>query len=342
MTKRSRFVVVTVLIFSMVAMYGYMPVAKAASLTNVSDTISDSDVGATAVTHTLNFTTGVGLVATDYIEATLEGVTGILVGNVTCPASTTASVASNVVTCTATDAIPAAALQIIVATTTNPGTSGDYSADILTADSDDVEIESAQAKFYIIDDVTVTAHVDASLTFGVAGVASSTDVNNASCNVTTTATTTDFGTIQPGVAKTVCQELTVTTNASHGFTVTVAQDGNLESATGDDIDAFVDGTPAGAQAWTSPAGTLGSEETYGHFGVTSEDSSLSGGDTFGAAQYVGLTGVSPMEVMYHNGPADGSTANIGLTQVAYTVEIDALQEAGDYSSTLTYVATPTY
>jgi hypothetical protein len=46
--------------------------------------------------------------------------------------------------------------------------------------------------------------------------------------------------------------------------------------------------------------------------------------------------------MYHNGPSDGLTADIGTTTVAYTVGITALQEAGDYSNTLTYICTPTY
>ena len=50
----------------------------------------------------------------------------------------------------------------------------------------------------------------------------------------------------------------------------------------------------------------------------------------------------PQEVMYHGGPADGSMQDKGSVEVAYRIQITALQEAGDYTNTLTYVATPTY
>jgi hypothetical protein len=49
-----------------------------------------------------------------------------------------------------------------------------------------------------------------------------------------------------------------------------------------------------------------------------------------------------MEVMYNGSPSDGSTQNVGLAKVAYRVQISALQEAGDYTNTLTYTVTPTY
>jgi hypothetical protein len=125
--------------------------------------------------------------------------------------------------------------------------------------------------------------------------------------------------------------------------VTVFQDQNLTSATGADIDQFIDGagtaTPA---AWQAPANTLGSENTYGHFGITSEDSSLTAGDEFGSALYAGNISTA-RQVFYHNGPADGSTAHQGRTRIGYKIQIGSLQEAGtDYSNTLTYVATPTF
>ncbi len=40
---------------------------------------------------------------------------------------------------------------------------------------------------------------------------------------------------------------------------------------------------------------------------------------------------------------DGVTDDIGAAQVGYQIQITALQEAGDdYSTTLTYIATPTF
>ncbi len=343
-TKQSRFAIVAILIFSMMAMYGYMPIVRAASLTAASDTISDSDVSESNVTHVVEFTTGQDLTATYMIDITFPAEVDMTSADATCPANSTAATSSQTVTCTVDggQSLTAGDYSVTVTGTDNPGTAGGYTVQIVTETDLSVEVENGSVRFYILDDVTVTAHVDASLTFGVAGVASTTDVNGATCSVDTTATTTDFGTLDDTAPVTVCQELTVTTNATAGFSVTVFQSQNLTSAGGDEIDAFVDGTPAGAQGWTGPAETLGDVTTYGHFGLTSEDASLLAGDTFGAAQYVGFTGSTPMEVMYHDGPADGSTADIGLTQVAYTAEISAMQEAGDYTSSLTYVATATY
>ena len=52
---------------------------------------------------------------------------------------------------------------------------------------------------------------------------------------------------------------------------------------------------------------------------------------------------NPRGIFWHTGPSDGTTANIGSTTVAYTIQVGALQEAGnDYTNTLTYVATPTF
>jgi hypothetical protein len=136
--------------------------------------------------------------------------------------------------------------------------------------------------------------------------------------------------------------LNVVTNAAFGYSVTVVEDQNLTSSTGADIDVFKDGASSTPTAWTSPTNTLGNENTYGHLGVTSDDSVLSGGDEFGTQLFSGEFG-SPRQVMYHNAPADGVTAGVGSTTVAYKVEIGSLQEAGaDYTNTLTYVATPIF
>jgi hypothetical protein len=182
------------------------------------------------------------------------------------------------------------------------------------------------------------------LTFSISGTGTSTDINSAVTTGSSTTRSLAFGVLAPGVEKTLGQRLNVTTNASYGFTVTVQQDHNLLSSNGADIDAFLNGAAASTTplAWTAPAGTLGQEMTYGHFGFTARDSTLSDGDPFATALYKGFKNSVPVEIMYHNGPADGIATNIGSSTVAYSVQITALQEAGDYSSTLTYICTPTY
>ena len=229
----------------------------------------------------------------------------------------------------------------------NPDSAGSYKIRVETKDVNSTVLDRADAMVAIIDDVVVTATVSATLTFTVSGVATSTSVNGTITNASTTATTIPFGTLTVGATSTAAQNLYVTTNADDGFTVNIFQNQNLTNAGGSDIDCFRDGTCVSVpEAWgASPLGTLDTEATYGHFGITSEDSTLGtncASDDFGATLWAGFSGTTQDEVMCHTGPADGSTAHIGATRVGFQVQITALQEAGDYTNTLTYIATPTY
>jgi len=49
-----------------------------------------------------------------------------------------------------------------------------------------------------------------------------------------------------------------------------------------------------------------------------------------------------LPIFGHTGPVNGATVGVGTTTVAYKLAITDLQEAGDYSNTLTYICTPTY
>jgi hypothetical protein len=209
------------------------------------------------------------------------------------------------------------------------------------------QTDSASLRVAIIDDVVVTASVDTTLTFVITGVSSGVTTANGeggTTTVTSTATTIPWGILAPGTAKTARQDLAVTTNARNGFTVTVWQDQNLLSSNGADIDIFKDGVNGSPAAWTSPLGTLDSEDTYGHEGITSEDATLAAGDTFGSALYDAVgTSTTPLDIFYHTGPADGTTADKGATKIGYKIQINALQEAGtDYTQSLTYIATLTF
>jgi hypothetical protein len=196
----------------------------------------------------------------------------------------------------------------------------------------------------VIDRVTVTAIVDTNLTFTIAGVASSSVVNGGITSTTTTATAIAFGVLEVGASTTAAQDVSVATNAVNGFSVTVTQNQNLTSNNGADIDTFQNGNavypPA---AWAAPAGSLGIENTYGHFGITSEDTSLPAGDEYGDILFAGLTSTSTRTVLYHTGSADGTTAHIGRTRVGYRAQVSSLQEAAtDYTNQLTYVCTPIF
>jgi hypothetical protein len=320
------------------------------------DTISDSDLGATAI-HTIAFNMGDAnyLTPGEFIDIDFGSFTGAVEGNVVCPTDTSASTTPNGVGCVvdAGGFLESTSTQTItVSSVISPGSAGDYTVIIGSFDASYVEIESTDMKVYIIDDVSVTASVDAKLEFTIYGLATSTLVNGELTTGSSTPDELSFGTLDTtaGASSTLGHELKVSTNATGGFTVTVQQDHELENGAGANINSFQDSetgtgsTTPPLQSWSSPGGTIGYTNEYGHMGLTSEDSNLSwgGGDPFGDTLYAGLNDTDTLEVMYNNGPANGTGDGVGVAQVAYKIEITTLQEAGDYSNTLTYICTPTF
>lgn len=355
MTKRRNSLIIVILVFTLIAIYGFVPLVQAASLTNVRDLLSSSTNSATNVTHAVGFTTTQAITQNQYMEVIIPtGFAGVVVGNVSCPdaASTTASVEGAgpfTVKCTVNngETVEAGVKTLTITGTTNPAASGSYTINVATKTNVGADIEKSSAKVYILNAVTMNATVDASLTFAVSGLDAGDTVNGAAITATSTATTTPFGTLGVNATSSVGQRLAVSTNASNGYVVTVSQSQPLTSnAGGSTINSFRD-SPAGtgsttAAVWAAPANSLGNPDTYGHLGLTSSDISLSTGNDFGGAKYKGFAGTAGTEIMYHDDPADALTDNIGVAKVAYTVEIAGLQEAGDYTSTLTYVCTPTF
>jgi hypothetical protein len=197
----------------------------------------------------------------------------------------------------------------------------------------------------IHDDVLVTAIVPTILNFTISGIATGTaDINGTTTTVGTYPQLIPFGELAPGNAEVGGQELTVETNALNGYSVTVEADQTLTSAIGATIDAFSNGaTTTPPIGWVAPTNTLGSAETYGHWGVSSEDYTLNTGDPYGTALFAGNFITNPLEIMAATSSSDGVTDANGLTQVAYAIQIESLQEAADdYQATLTYVVTPVF
>jgi hypothetical protein len=338
--------------------------AEAGSITNASDTLSDSDLGVGS-NHTIQFTTGNGAVSgetivltfptdvnefvipnldADDIDVTVNGNEITLADN---PSGTTWGVATTTSTITFTTSTTSGAtiasssvVVIEIGTNATFGATGDTQI-INPSDPDSYEItlsgtiqDSGAFRVVILDDVVVTASVATNFTFTVGGVDSGLGVNGTTTTGTTTATSVPFLQLSNGVVKTLAQDITVTTNASEGFAVTVFQGPTgFSSTVGADIDGFIDGaytdTPS---AWVSPSANPTNENTWGHWGLTSED-----GDLFGSNLWVSPS-TTPRTVFSHNDVVNAST-----TRVGYQVEISALQEAGnDYQAVLTYVATPVF
>ncbi|MCA9357671.1 hypothetical protein KC902_00230 [Candidatus Kaiserbacteria bacterium] len=351
--------------------------AEAANVTTFSNTLSSS-APAAAADHTIAFTTPTGVAngetitvdfsdgpfvvgSVDFTDIDVATSSGEFSLAADCSGSEMASAAFSGTTLTITMCAGDGSLIAANGTTTieigtnatnqtlgdqqltNPA-AGSYEIN-LTAGS----VDTGATRVAIVETVTVTASVDTQFTFTVTGVAGGQTVNGETTGGTTTATTIPFGQLEIDTASTAAQDLVVVTNARNGFVVTVEADQQLTSSNGADIDSFRNGngdtTPT---AWEAPSQTLGDEDTYGHWGITSDDDTLtsgltnpfnvgSGGDRFAAV----LT--TPTEVFRHTGPSNGTTQGEGTTRVGYKVEVSSLQEAADdYTATLTYVATPVF
>jgi len=346
--------------------------ADAANITDVSDTLSDS-APAVVSNHTISFVTPTGVpngATTTIAMPTGFDVTSVLFTDVDMATVTDMSVAADCSGaarvaftksgqnlrfhfCAGDGGFISAGGTTTIEIGTN-ATFGSTGANRITnhASEGSYEIgftagtvDSGWTRIVILDNVQVTAAVDTIFTFAVAGQGSGYSVNGTTTTGTTGSTTIPFGTLQAGVATITAQTLTVNTNASNGFVVTVQLDQPLQSSTGADIDGFNQGTYTNTPtSWVVPANTVGSENTYGHWGITSEDATTtrSAGDEFNANEWASAS-TSPRVVMSHTGPANGTGIGEGTTDVGFKVQIGGLQEAGDdYTATLTYVATPTF
>lgn len=345
---------------------GVYSTAQAANLTLISDTLSDSDLSVTSA-HTIKFTIPAASSFAAAADMTITfpttpgtGFTGVattLIADITATIAGVSVVVDNFgstgqIITLSFDAIANAGEEIIVVIAdgkiTNSDTAGSYEIAVVTPS------DTGKTRVALIDNVVVSAIVDTAFDFTITGLATSTIVNGTSTTGSTTSTQIPFGTLVAGETKTLAQRLNVTTNASNGFVVTVEQDSNLLSSTGADIDGFING------AWTDtptdwdanfPSNSLLSEDTWGHWGLTSTDGDLQGaGAAFtGTNQYIAAS-TTPRVIMAHNDPSDGTTHtataagdDVGETVIGYQIQITPLQEAADdYQTTLTYIATPTF
>lgn len=382
LTKTIALITAVSMVMLLSGLPAWLNIARGASVDDFSVTLSDTEPSV-AADQTVAFTTPTGVVDGETITLTYQSdfdISSIVAGDVDVSGSTAGDLSLEP-SCTTEDAAVSVAAQVLTIELCGNGASfvasevvtieigenatfgGNGSNQITNAtstgsytiDLGGTMADSGQTRVYLIDDIEMTAAVSTTFTFDIAGVASGSatangDTDNTSqTNIATqndgTDPEVDWGTVSAGTRYLARHDLTVSTNAQGGFAVTVWQDGNLRSANGSDIDQFQDGTPPGSpSAWASPSNAIGDENTWGHLGITSADSTLSGGDDFGAALYAAIPAqATPLEVFYHSGPADGSTADVGETQVGYKLETTALQEAADdYANVITYVATPVF
>jgi hypothetical protein len=188
-------------------------------------------------------------------------------------------------------------------------------------------VDSGTIAFIYTDGQAVSATVDPSLSFSISAVSSSQSVNGATTTDASTTTTIPFGTLSASANQIVAHDLVVGTNAQNGYTVTIKSTGALSSGSHDMADH------SGSNASPSTFSAAGTEA----FGYTTEDTTLGTGTAgrFGSGNWAAFT-TSPLEVAY------SAAAASETTRTGYQVGIASTTQAGSYSTTVVYTATPTY
>ncbi len=179
--------------------------------------------------------------------------------------------------------------------------------------------------------VAQAATILPTLTVIIEGLPAGTAIGTATTTVSSSPTDIIFNALQPGTIKIAGQRVTVTTNATAGYTTTLSQDHDLASPTGTVIPAVV-ATNASPAPW--PIGV-----TFGRFGYHTTATALCTGnptrfaldDTFAAATS------TPYEIACNTGPASTERTNL-----VFKVEVGNVQSAGRYSNLITYITTPQY
>ncbi len=342
-------------------------IANAGTLTNAKVLINNSQASATNVSYNFRFTTpattAIGKVVIQFCttaSGTCTTPTGMTTtgaaranDNIAGTGRTDTFTTNGTLSVDITTAAAQSTQNVVMDFTgiTNPSTTNtSHFARITTYQSDDSTVlDTATVAFATLDtnSIAVSATVDPTLTFTVTGVTGdgSATVNSAviTNGLATTATTIPFGTLTAGTSKIAAHDVTITTNAFNGYTVTAShsatsQSGNppLISGTSNNIDSFT-GTNSSPATWSSPSGTSANVNT-GFFGYTTEDTSLCTGtaNRFSSNKWAGTTTTGEEIICSTTGVSSQTT------RVGWQIEVNNLQPAGSYTGTVILIATPTY
>jgi len=170
------------------------------------------------------------------------------------------------------------------------------------------------------------------ITASITGISVGTVIDSWTTNVTSTPTTINFGTLIPNVPKTSAQRLTVSADGL-GYQILIRYDAPFQNGQGDIIPGipYTNALPGG---WAF----LHSQAQPGAFGYHTTDDILSESstrfqddDTWAAITDTGA------EIAYTSGPIENE-----IMDVILRLEITPIQPAGNYSTNIIYIVSPTY
>lgn len=246
------------------------------------------------------------------------------------------------------------------------GTADIWKVNVTTRDAGDTEIDSTTVSIGTIDSVTVRASIDPSLVFTIVGLNNGDAVNlgnttgclqtettNAGGNATSTEVNLGLLANSPSgtdvkVGNIAAQRINISTNGANGYVLTATSSGQLiNPSTGFFLASSTTPTafPASGADWFGihACGLDVTTATWNSTASTACNSYISG-STDPVCLYAWPNTTTPITLASDtSGPVGNSlvTGN-GVISVSYAAGADAGVPPGEYSSVITYVATPAF
>jgi len=229
-----------------------------------------------------------------------------------------------------------------------------YTINVKTRDGSNNTLDESNIKTAVIEGVLVSATVQETLSLTIAGVASSTSACGQTTDVTTTATSVPWGIISNfGSFQEAAQTVTVSTNASSGYTVKIEEndqmgkDGKVcTGASSGEADQCIQDTTCGPTSCTESTSQDWTSTSYYGMGYSLDNVSGTNaaftynesGRTFSTKQFADQEASEAKQtIMSSNTPVASSQI-----YVCYRLNISATQPAGYYFNKVKYTATATF
>lgn len=223
-----------------------------------------------------------------------------------------------------------------------------YTFQAIHYNSSNTAIDQTNGKIAVIEAVRVSVTVDPTITFSLTGVGTGvTPCGTAPDIATDTGTnaplSVPFGTMSLNTFKRAAHLLTVSTNATNGYSVTAIENNEL-SKDGLGVTKISDTTCDSACLFNS-TGSGWTTATNNGFGYSIQNLSATGVDNDNS-----YTGTPNYREFANNDSAQAATkifygstvANAQQAYVCYKISVGATQAAGDYENQITYTATASF
>src|SRR3989344_1630730 len=240
----------------------------------------------------------------------------------------------------------------------NPGKSaGTGVADTYSVTIGGTISDSGNGMVAIIEGVTVSATINSTLSFSMTGVTAGSCTGDSSStpgtavDTSAASNTIPFGTVTTNLFYIGCHRLSVSTNAASGFYTSIEENKPMKAVSSTIVDTTCDNScdHASSTSWST--------ETNNGLGYSCENISSSG--LCNNSSTVTLGGVKDYRNIACTGGTGYDFCNTALdtkqvfmatsgpvsakdVRVHYKLSVPGTQEAGSYSNTVTYIATPSF